>query len=97
MNDKDSISQKIDSLINSTINTINYVYESSNEKIGYLNSLFDEITLEQNNPNISFEQKKEKIKLYLQKSQEFNLEFYRIIDDVKSKTAYFKSEAAEEK
>jgi len=97
MNDKDSISQKIDSLINSTINTINYVYESSNEKIGFLNSLFDEITLEQNNSNISFEQKKEKIKLYLQKSQEFNLEFYRIIDDVKSKTAIFKSEAAEEK
>jgi hypothetical protein len=97
MNEKESISQKIDSFIKGTINTINNVYESSNEKIEFINSLFQEIMNEQNNPNISFVEKKEKIKLYLQKSQEFNLELYKISDDVQSKTSYFKSEAAEEK
>lgn len=97
MNEKESISQKIDSFIKGTINTINNVYESSNDKIEFINSLFQEIMNEQNNPNISFDEKKEKIKLYLQKSQEFNLELYKILDDVQSKTSYFKSEAAEEK
>jgi peptidoglycan hydrolase CwlO-like protein len=97
MEENESIVNNVDKLIESTYSTIKSVGVNSDQIFSQLAKLFEEIKSQQNDQSIPELFKKQKITQYLEMSKNFDNEIEKIFEDIESKKAYFKSEAAEEK